>query len=118
MDNGFKDLGKKHSAEEAEPAVKSNDRTYYPSLYINSDFTLDLPESGEAVIRFKRVSETKTTSTGRGSSRPSYSCELEVQGIKVTGGAKPKAKEEGGLSKALDEVVAKKSSDEEGYTEE
>ena len=51
---------------------------YYPSLYIDSDEPLSIPERGEAKIRFVRRSKTVETRKGE---EPKYCYVLDVTAI-------------------------------------
>lgn len=74
------ELGSKSSGPGccASPCCDSNEKTYYPSLYINGDKKVDLPDEGEAVITFRKVDSGEDT---RDPENPRYRCELEVRSI-------------------------------------
>lgn len=83
------DLGTKSSCGSCcpVPMKEDADRVYYPSLYLNGK-EVDLPDGGEIVLKFKKLSETKSTRDGKSE----YSCELEIHEIvSVKGGSKKKA---------------------------
>lgn len=63
----------------------SDEKMYYPSLYINSNEKIDLPDEGTAVITFRKIDSGANT---RDEENPQYRCELEVHSIEPKGGAK------------------------------
>jgi len=90
------------------------DAMHYPSLYIDSDKELSLPDEGTMTIKFKKVgSSTNKPRDGK----ESHSCTVDVLEISnVKGGAsKSKSKDEESSSDALDrtrkEVEAEKDED-------
>lgn len=118
----FIDLGHKHETPmQCEPAEPDKNRVSYPSLYIASDSKIDLPDSGDAIIRFKKVSSSESERDGKSS----YSCELEIMAIKPTEAGpmeEPEAKEDeapkssSGFRKSLAKVKAKDGEgDKEAY---
>jgi hypothetical protein len=79
-----------------EPASdkKEEEKVVYPSLYIDGDENLkSIPEEGEALIKFKRVSKTIRQNDDEA---PKCSVTLEVQNLEVYNydEAKPKSAEE------------------------
>lgn len=58
-------------------------RKHYPTLCISCDDEIDIPESGTAVIKFRKVEDTENT---RDPEDPKYRYELEVQGIDIKDG--------------------------------
>lgn len=81
------DLGIKPSSKECVTTVESGpkDKPHYPCLYFSHEEKLDIPESGEAVIKFRRIEMAENT---RDEDSPKYRYELEVQGIEPKGGKK------------------------------
>lgn len=81
--DGFHDLGEEYPKTCCdEPTSEEASNVHYPSLYFSgkqADAFKSLPPSGEAVIRFKKVSEsTRTDRKGE----TTYSVELEIHAIK------------------------------------
>lgn len=73
------DLGKKMSMPEVapSPSKESDDKMYYPTLYLEWDKDYEMPDSGMMVVRFKKCSQTdRTTEDGT-----HQSVELEIQKI-------------------------------------
>lgn len=103
------DLGQKSPSCGCAPSPccgSDGEKTYYPSLYINSSEKIDLPDEGTAVITFRKIDSGANT---RDEENPQYRCELEVRSIEPKGGAK-KDDEPMGVSvgNALKEAMRKK----------
>jgi len=94
------DLGKKsdHSMMAMPKESEDDSKVYYPSLYI-SGVKVSLPESGEITLKFKKLSETKSTCDGK----TDYSVELEVQEICEVESTEDETKEDSG--DALDKLA-------------
>lgn len=70
-----------------ERTTEDSDKVHYPSIYLNGVET-DLPDGGEITIKFKKLSETKSTRDGK----TDFSCELEIHEIvSVKASSKKKA---------------------------
>jgi len=86
-DDGFHDLGEKPpDCETKTLAAPSEGRVYYPSLYFHgkqAEGIKDLPNEGEAVIKFKKVSQSERTEKRDGKEEKTYSVELEIHAIKA-----------------------------------
>ncbi len=83
------DLGTKSSCGPCcVPSPREDkEKTYYPSLYLSGK-ELNLPDSGEIILKFKKVSESTSTREGKSD----YSCELEIhQIVSVKADAKKRA---------------------------
>lgn len=80
---------------------------YYPTIYINDVEELDLPEEGEALVKFKMVRDTKDMKTGK------HEVVLEIREIGNYGDPAPERKKDRGreLDAILREVL--KERDEE-----
>lgn len=78
----FTDLGQTYDGptDVGSKKLDKAPKISYPTLYITSDGDMDFPEEGTALVKFRRVSETKTT---RDAEDPRYNCELEIMGIRV-----------------------------------
>lgn len=102
---GFMDLGKKYSpmaTVEAKP--KKEPKIHYPSCYVSDVEGLDVEDGDDVVLKGKVTSCTTTSRDGK----TSYSCEIEVNGLKVDGKSL-KADSGAGLDSALDKIEEKKS---------
>lgn len=86
------------------PCCDTGKKIYYPSLYLSGTEKIDLPEEGEAVITFRKVSSGEER---RDDEEPQYRCELEIRSIEPKGGSK---KEEGmtSVGSALKDAMRKK----------
>jgi len=89
-------LGKKNGCCETMPSPISN-TTYYPSLYLSGE-KVELPNSGEITLKFKKVSETKSTRDGE----THFSVELDILEICEVEGKEENEKEDSG--DALDKL--------------
>lgn len=101
------DLGSKSSGPGCcapSSCCEDDEKMYYPSLYINGDKKMSIPDEGVATIRFKKVSSGEDH---RENEEPKYRCELEVHSIEVTESLK---KEDGMVSvgDSLREAMKKK----------
>lgn len=78
----FTDLGQTYDGptDVGSKKLDKAPKVSYPTLYIRGESDMDFPEEGTALVKFRRVSETKST---RDPEDPSYSCELEIMGIRV-----------------------------------
>jgi hypothetical protein len=101
------DLGKKsdHSMMAMPKESEDDSKVHYPSLYI-SGVKVSLPDSGEITLKFKKLSETKSTREGK----TDYSVELEIQEICDVESKEEEKKEDSG--EALDRL-AEEADDEE-----
>lgn len=104
------DLGSKTSGPGccASPCCgPDKEKTYYPSLYINGDKKISLPDEGEAVIVFRKVDSGEDT---RDPENPRYRCELEVRSIEPRASKNREDDEPMGVSvgNALKEAMRKK----------
>lgn len=63
----------------------SEEKMYYPSLYLSGGEKIELPDEGTAVITFKKVSSGMDQRDGE---EPHYRCELEIHSIEPKGGTK------------------------------
>jgi len=60
------DLGKEMGSPCCGPEkMPEKGEKYYPTIYIDGVGDLELPEEGEAVIKFKMVRDTKDMKTGK-----------------------------------------------------
>lgn len=82
LPEGFIDLGEKIS--DPIKMMEPKDVSYhYPSLYFNDAKGMEsLPESGIAMIQFKKVMERKETVSTENGTEKRYSVELQICGIK------------------------------------
>lgn len=96
----YYDLGSKPEAIGAKPDKAPS--VYYPHLSITSKEEMDLPDEGEAMIRFKKVEDSKNTKRGE------YRCDLEITGIKPMGSGMMKGPKKKTFGEALDEVESAK----------
>lgn len=107
--DSFIDLGKSYEPKSIEAEVPAEDKKSYPTLYIEhgdeSSALNDLPDEGEAVIKYRivRYTEDLKNDTCR--------CELEVLGLKPMGEQKQKKSKssEESLDEALSGIQAKKA---------
>jgi hypothetical protein len=98
----------------------SKDKKHYPSFHIEGKESLDLPESGEMTIAFKRTNETRSVNED-GEKR--YSCTIEVTKIldmEEEADEAPAHGSDKSVSDILDGLMkahekAGNSSDEKGY---
>jgi len=93
---GFTDLGEdiKSIAGEVKEETSESPSVYYPCLHFSGkDGLKDLPESGTALIHYKKIMERETTTTNGGEKKTQYSVELEIHGIKPVKGEKSEAKD-------------------------
>jgi hypothetical protein len=77
------DLGTKSSGPGCcapSPCCEGEEKTYYPSLYLSGDKKISLPDSGSAVITFRKVSSGEDQREGQDAH---YRCELEIHSIEV-----------------------------------
>lgn len=107
------DLGQ--SYKDSMPEMVAKKDVHYPTLHIDGDQELGLPESGELTVKFKRVSESHSERDGK----VSYSCVLEIHKILDVEGAEPEKKErtEDVLDALMKKIKAEKNGadSEEGY---
>jgi len=96
----YYDLGSK--PEKITDSPSKGPSVYYPHLTITSKEEMDLPDEGEAMIRFTKVEDTKNKKRGE------YRCDLEITGIKPMGAGMMKAPKTKSFGEALDEVESKK----------
>lgn len=86
----------------AERTTEDSDKVHYPSLYLNG-VEVDLPDGGEITLKFKKLSETKSTRDGK----TDFSCELEIHeivGVKARSKKKaPRDESEDALDKLREE---------------
>ena len=73
------DLGSK--GPEIAPAQTTTADKYYPSIYIDRDTPLDLPESGQMTVTFKVRRRSEQKSDGKEGEIKHYSYELEIRSI-------------------------------------
>lgn len=96
-----------------EPMKMDSDEMHYPSLYIDSDKKLDIPDEGTMTIKFKKVgSSTNKPRNGK----ESHSCTVDVLEISNIKGGKSESKNEDSgdaLDRVKDEVVKGKSDEDE-----
>lgn len=71
------DLGSKGPGECCSSPTKSEPSVYYPSFCYTGDKPMDIPEEGEMVIRYKKVSSTKETRDDK----TRYICTIEIREI-------------------------------------
>ena len=67
------------------PAIatdKPDSKKSYPSLYFTCDKEYDIPDTGTATIKFRKIEDSENT---RDPADPKYRYELEVQSIEVDG---------------------------------
>lgn len=74
-----------------EPASSGNSEMHYPSLYIDGEKELDLPDEGTMTIRFKKTNESASKSRD---GKENYSCGLDVLEISNVKGSKPDNEDE------------------------
>ena len=94
--DGFTDLGEemKPLLGELQEDSTETKSIYYPCLHFSGkDGLKNLPESGTALIHFKKVLERETTTTNNGEKKTQYSVELEIHGIKPVNGEESEAKD-------------------------
>lgn len=80
----FIDLGKKPAAETAlpsEPKAKEP-KPYYPSLYLDKDVGFTEADLGEEIIAVVKLTP-KRISKMMENGKETYSCEVEIKGIKI-----------------------------------
>ena len=80
------DLGQKY--DDMSPCCAGEEKKgkmHYPTLYFTHSEKIDLPEEGEAVIKFRKVESAENT---RDPDDPKYRCELEIHSLETKGGAK------------------------------
>lgn len=100
------------------PTKVDEDAVHYPSLYIDSEGKLDIPEEGTMTIKFKKVSSS-TNKPREG--KEQHSCTIDVMEISdIKGGkGKSKDKDEESSGDALDrvkkEVESEKEDDDSEY---
>jgi hypothetical protein len=79
------DLGKKFGDDIEMTSIKDlEDKTHYPDFYISGtddSRLLDMPDEGEATIRFKVVSRTHSEDTRNGKKKRRCSLCIEVHSI-------------------------------------
>ncbi len=105
MAKGFIDLGKKADSmvvKEASPS--KTPKIHYPSCYISDVEGLDVEDGDEVVLRGKVTSCTTTSRDGK----KGYSCEIEVNSLKVDGESL-KADKGDGLDSALSKIEEDKT---------
>ncbi len=54
---------------------------YYPSIYIDRDTPLDLPDSGKLTVTYKLRSKSERKTTDKAGESEHYSYEIEIQSI-------------------------------------
>jgi len=82
LPEGFHDLGEDYKKIE-EPMISEASDCHYPSLYFSGKEVLKgLPDSGTAVIHFKKVMEREEEVSRNGEKKKNYSVELQIHGIK------------------------------------
>ncbi len=82
LPEGFIDLGEKISSD-FRPMEAADVSYHYPSLYFNDAKGMEsLPESGTAVIHFKKIMERKESVSTENGTEKRYSVELQICGIK------------------------------------
>lgn len=102
------DLGKESLSAgccSAPSPCDSGKKIYYPSLYLSGTSKMDLPDEGEALISFKKVSSGMDERDGE---EPHYRCELEVRSIEPKGGKRDEEPMGTNVGKALKEAMRKK----------
>lgn len=78
------DLGSKNSGPSLASEVMKSDEKRYPCLYIEGEGKLELPESGEMTVKFRRTSRSETE---REDGKETYCLTLEIREIiSVDGG--------------------------------
>lgn len=87
LPEGFSDLGEKIKMTSLDGVSseknEKEETVHYPSLYFTGKENLKgLPKSGTAIIHFKKIMEREEQTTRDGETKKTYSCELEIHGIK------------------------------------
>jgi hypothetical protein len=104
------DLGKKMSSPEPTPtssAKDSEDKMYYPSLYLEWDDDYDLPDSGMMVVRFKKRYQTDRTDS-KGDTHQSVELDIvKIMEVEPDKEDEKKEDRESILDKYMDEVTQK-----------
>jgi len=107
-ENGYIDLGRKYDSSAVMPE-KPKERVDYPTLFISHKSggegakMDDMPDSGEAVIKYKVRSYKEDLENG------TCSCELDVISIKPMGAKeKKKSSSEDSLDEAFNKIASKK----------
>ncbi len=114
MPKGFIDLGKKADPMGAiSPKPDKAPKIHYPSCYISDVEGLDVEDGDEVILRGK---VTSVTTTSRGGKK-GYSCDVEVNSLKVDGESL-KAGSAKGLDDALDDISKEKEAEMDPDTEE
>lgn len=87
LPSGFIDLGEKDSECCMPPMMSETDdkeTIHYPSLYFSGKEKLaELPESGTAIIHYRKRMESNVKTKTNGVSKTRYTLELEIHGIKA-----------------------------------
>jgi hypothetical protein len=78
------DLGQKndYSSPAVAVSVEKEPKVSYPSLYFTCDKEYDIPDTGTATIKFRKVEDSENV---RDPKDPKYRYELEIQGIEIDG---------------------------------
>jgi hypothetical protein len=104
-----------------EQSTKGSPTVYYPSFSYDGDEPMDFPDEGVMLVKYKKVSSTKTTRDDK----TRYSCTIEVQKIAGVASKKDPDAPARNLSSesgdALDKLMAEKmkaKSDDAGEKEE
>jgi hypothetical protein len=81
------DLGEKIETLNPVPCgcCEDDDKAHYPSIYINKDEEIKLPDSGQMVVKFEVVSREMSERDGK----KSYSCQVKLKKISQVKGPKP-----------------------------
>lgn len=86
----------------------------YPTLYFTCGQEYDIPDTGTATIKFRKVEDAENT---RDPADPKYRYELEIQGIEIDGmdesdmsesGEPDEADVKGGIKNAMAAMMKKK----------
>jgi len=95
-------LGRKYDRPSLEAEPMKEPEISYPSLYVDEcKEDLKLPESGEAVIKFKVRRKTERTKKG---GEKKYSYDIDVISLDVKNDKKPAKKFTKDTDEALDEI--------------